>query len=779
MLTEEHDERDPTTIDIERDIPEEIRSPIFSPSTSAAEFMSPILPNFKRSYHATPYQLEICTRLLPAADEQDNLPTQSSSDYIISQAYVLSQSLLLLNVQNIINKLCYEYPILTTTVYRNPKIIDADIECYLEYTPWEDIPKERFTEVIKLEDSKNAEKAIWETAQEWITKRKIDETFKLLIIECPATSQSYFIFSASLIIMDEISLLWLSKKFFSLYDASVQGSDLSNYNCEEQDTFEDLTYNTVRLKSDISFWRDQCIQVSQDSINFEEKKTLEVQLRMLEKERVTLKTALQSATKQRAEYEKSLTNLRKQRLAIDQDNTGKGAKSSFTDPTTGEVCIISKTTKDALIKTVLGDEAVGENVIPLLAKHDVSKEIQRKINAASLNLENFAAITEMTIDNLYLENRDHRKILALIDYVRNRIKECIQEQGKVKFVLEREIAKSSRGFEASSNKVKISRDNLEANEDLAFRLNNILHPPYIENIIECLSLKNLYDTFTDPTTVNLNRWGFQSFNISGEMLDNLRKFRSDWTLNIRNKKRLAKKKAFLDQSSDNDSLLEDDNDEDEKDKNQRRLLEHSVDAVCLAAFGVLMKHISGINQFTIGVNCSFRTPGLILGPLTDILPVKIDLTKKGISFTALFASLYKVFKQIRRHGPGCPFGYISKTLKIPAEFPIQFEFISLAEKRDWQALGFSVADLISPHERTALHFANLKAERVWTTNQQTNYDMKFIMVECEDTIECGVRYRSDRFEQEKILKWITKYQSTLEGIDCSRRKISVSSMISR
>jgi hypothetical protein len=733
---------------------------------------------YKRFFQPTPYQLEIANSFLPSLGEEDHvIPV---TEVIQTQMIALYHPIPLHHLQHSVNKVCTEYNVLTTTVYRNEKILDADVQFFVDFTPYLEVPPTKYVEFcsLSLNPSVPVAMQLEQKKQQWIQSFSGEKQFGVLVVDAQASDYKQFIlFGASSIIVDEFSLSWITKRILSLGEhmGSSHTTNLEEYKSEEMESYEDYSVNCVRSRNDLPFWKNQCIQVHEEQLEIRERKQLELQLKTLEKERINLKNSLISATKRKQDCEKELATLRQQRIALEKELNGDGPVAKFTDPVTGEINFVSQQTKNALVKTVLGDEVTGDNVLPLLEKHDVSKEVQRKIRAQELNLEEFGAISEASVESLNLSTRDKRQILALAEYVGNRIKECIQEQGKVKFTLERKISKASRDLQNASDTLAATKRRYDGNEDMSYRLQNILHPPLEEKKIAPLLMNTLYDTVKAKSEFEaINPWGLTRYVVTNEILDNLRKFRNDWTMNIRNKR---KKQRLQDgyQSSDNESLLESDQDEESLKAKTERNMKQSVDAVVLAAFGVLMKHICGNEVFLIGCKTHFRSNENLVGPYSDILPVKLDFSRKGMSFSSLFTSLYRVFKQLKRHGNSCPSSYLAKTLQCELDFKVQFEFINQQELEEYKNLGFTVEELLAPHDIQYMR----KCDRLWSSNPADKFDIRFVFVETEDQLECAVRYRQDRFDSDRIAKWVLKFQSTLEGIDCSRRKLSVSSMISR
>ncbi len=711
--------------------------------------------------------------ILPGVDEgrERNIYEQ----YFLTQCFGLSQRLDTRLALNVVKKLVTEYQILGSSISRNAKIIDADIECYVDETPMYDIDPSRYFESANINGGgETGVAALQSFVQDWQSKRDLSNPFGILLLGGSLDLyEQIIIFGGSLTIIDEISLTWIGKKFFLLYEeAKLNSEALEKYVKEENFPHDDYSFQILRTNSDLTFWKCQCVEITRDSVDPIEQLSIEKKLKSLAKETHNLQVSFLTSSKKRAELEKDLVVKRKQRFAIDHSIHGNNeAPVYIMDPSTAEIMELSLVAKNALIKTVLGEEASGENILPLLEKHEVSLEVQHKLNGQHITLEDFAMLTEASVECFNLSPKDRRQILALADYTKNRIKECVQEQGKVKFALERQIAKLARSLETTMDSIKETRRKIDLNEDMSYRLSNILHPPFVERKVEPLVLNQ-----SNPLPNNTidRKWGMIYFDINEETMDNLRRFRSDWTNNFRNKK----KSEEGNDSSENESLLDSDGEESSSIRNDRKWKDKSVGGVCIAAFGVLMKHITGNDSFLVGVVTTFRSHGLIVGPLTEIVPVKIDLSKKDLSFSGLFSSVHKIFKHIQRHGKSCPKAYLSRKLDCSLEFPVVFQFISRTEMQEWNRLGVSINDLLSRQD-TSESFGNLEVERLWSRNPQDHAALKFIMVEAGDRLECAVRYCKDSFDEGKVMRWVGKFQSTLDGIDCSRRKLSVTSMITR
>ncbi|KAH6584639.1 hypothetical protein BASA61_006235 [Batrachochytrium salamandrivorans] len=790
-------------------------------------------------YRATPLQWDIYTRLQPSKDEKES-PSYTpyiGSQFNISQAYRIdNHNLNSKDLEKCTNKVCALYSIVRTKFYRNDRILDADVEGVIDQCTWPEFPANAYLEVVSSSmyphlakydtGSNDWTSHIAAIAKSWMSPIGISIPFGILAItfppkevtpheKQPALGYTVMVVAATLAVVDEISLTWISRELVALYRECYRLRKMSRGDSEvvacihsrktiESEEFADFANECKRAKSDMSFWRSQCIEVKQDNVDRNEKDDLEGQLKRLCKEKVALGSSLASLAKRKTEVQTDLTELRRQRGVISKSESGEGVISTYVDAANGEVIQITHEAKKALIKAVLGEDASTDNIVGLLDKHEVPKDAQLKIKAPTLTLEAFAAFTEIDVEYLGLMSRDRRKIIALAEFVRNRIKECLHEQGKVKFALERKIAKASRDLESALEGLTSTQNLLESTDDMSIRLNYILKPPYIETKLAPITLAAHYETNmqSSDTFDSSSRWGFVPLEIEPDTLDTLRRFRANWTLSTKIRQR--QRKADPSVSSDNESLLDSEkSDNDDKtvlgdsplkyesspsldrafntmalDHHPRHVKYKSVDVICLAAFSILLKHISGSEKYIIGVSQSYRRHGLFIGPLSDTMPIKVDVTQPGLTFDVLYGSMHKILRDTKRHGVACTNMQVASAFGITCGLDVRFEFIGLRESKEWIKRGLSVADLLCQPER-CFHVDGIDTARIWSDNEADTYDVKLIIVETPGGLEGGMRFMNCRFSKEIALKWMLKYTSVLEGIDCGPRKILVSSLISR
>ncbi|KAI8808113.1 hypothetical protein BJ742DRAFT_853784 [Cladochytrium replicatum] len=501
---------------------------------------------------------------------------------------------------------------------------------------------------------------------------------------------------------------------------------------EFADEVERIWSSSQKRGQVLRFWRDVCIEVVQEATEEMDPLEIETQLKKLATDRDTLQGQIASLGKRKGDLEAELTEMRQERMQIDVQegsmlglqvgpNGSSNTKAGMTyfDPEASETIQISEVVKNFVLRTVIGDEAVHRSsevlngqdgdatslVVMLLDKHEVPKSVQDKIEAQRMSLEDFAELTEDQIADCGLLTRDKRKIMALSDYLRNRIKESIQEQSKVKFTLERKILKGQRELDASTTNLRAANIALEANDETTIKLKRIINPPKVEVRVPALTLESssrrnsVTSDGSHQESTDGDQYGFIPISINGEILLNLRQFHEGTTTTMKLKKeklRSASRARHLRAESTGSSSADESDGGGSGSMFQRRSVGSqekltpidlsllSPNAVCLAAFAVLLKHISGIDKFLIGVVQSFRRRGLLSGPLTDVLPVKIDLVgpstggfnsdSNGLTFEALFEGLRQGLREARRNGPACPSSLLSRKFNLESRYPVQYEY---------------------------------------------------------------------------------------------------------
>ncbi|KAJ3106812.1 hypothetical protein HDU97_005519 [Phlyctochytrium planicorne] len=761
-----------------------------------------------QKYPVTPHQLHVYQTLYLDEEELEgssqNHPYNGPPFYV-TQSYKVHTNLVIKDLSLAITKICSSYKVLCTRFWRNEKIVDADVEGLFDNSEWDQMDASRYLSVVATDEYPDLMASKPSTLAAFIRHHvdgldRLEQPFHILLIreaDLPGRKPTnVIVFVAATTVCDENSLAFVAKEILSLYFECARyrvanDSDFQIYSVigshtakEEADDFVDFAYAVSNSRPAHLFWRDICIETVQDMIEGNERDEIENKLRKMTVDVENLRTQVQSVSKRKNELDVELSALKEQRRQMEVE-AYEGAET-YKDLATGEVIEISKTAKSALIRTVLGEEAVTDNISALLAKHDCNEEIQRHIG--HMTLEAFSQISEDQLTLYGMLTKDRRKILALSEYVRNRIKESLQEQTKVKYSLERKIMKLQRELDICNTNVKTSQNSLDANDDMCIRLKLLLNPPNVEVKMFALSFEGQWKT-EDPQKELYslhNFYGFQPLDVDSNVLKNIRAFRDrcrqthkQRLINLRKNSLHIASGEFSEVSSTEESNSPSDT---EDSAIQFAASAISSDSVCLAAFQVMLKHIMGADKYLLGVKTSIRKGGALVGPLSDVMPMRVDLAKKGITFNSLLVSVIKSLRELKKQGSSSPYIVTAKKQGLPERFPVQFEFVTDRESQQWKYAGVNPQEFL-PRQQIIPFDAGLEqpvpVEKLWSVDEQCGFDVKLVLIEESERISGGMVYRRDRFDEDKIAKWVGKYQTTLEGIEVGSRDVSISNLISR
>ncbi|KAJ3030342.1 UNVERIFIED_CONTAM: hypothetical protein HDU68_009376 [Siphonaria sp. JEL0065] len=764
-------------------------------------------------YPPTPHQLYIYEKVCPDDVEgfegASTTVTEFSSHklYFTTQCFQVSANNVNLTLlSTAINKIAHTYKVLTTQFYKNERIIDADVEAFIETTPTPTtIPIDKYTTHHHQQTSspltpKQISTHLHNLVIQIQTSKHLDPVFHAHVYTSFESPKSFIGFIFSNAILDEQSATFVTNEIFNLYfEALGKETPLTtsrvfdSYQPKEQfENFTDFAYRLAAPSHNTtSYWKNLVIETVQESMEGRERDEIEAQRKGLIVECESLRNQIGTLTSRKAELEIELTTLRYQRRQIDVDNNGQ--VDVYVDPVTNQVSEISRAAKAAIIKVVLGSEAGDDHSIAsLLAKHDCTSEIQAKLG--HLNLDQFSTLSEDDLSILGLLSKDRRKVMALSEYCRNRIKESMQEQTKVKFALERKILKQQRDYDMCCSNLKAAQNSLDINDDMAIRLNYILNPPSFETkllplTLENNSVKDLWDSEYNQT------WGFFPFEIDAPVVQNLRSFLQGTKATSRQQRKTQPHQATQHhhRSSSASSISSSEDESQLSSKlaalSTEDLRPQNTKAILLTALAVMLKHISGQEKFLLGSHESIRHNSSVLcGPLTDIIPIPFDFSpSKEPTFNSLLTKVQKVLKSSTRVTAETPYAKTAeKHLHVPSDFPIQFQYFCEKETHAWRHAGLSTRDLLgmkvfNSHESKASDTAPIvDLERIWTVNEaQSGCEFKLTFVEDAEEIVGVVQYRKAVYDEEKVGKWVSKLVTTLEGIEFGPKKLAVSQLIAR
>ncbi|KAI9197142.1 uncharacterized protein BJ171DRAFT_522854 [Polychytrium aggregatum] len=576
-------------------------------------------------------------------------------------------------------------------------------------------------------------------------------------------------------VADEITTTWISKEVFGLVKAGAAEKYVHKEGMSFLTYAEELDSRGQEKKAQNHF-RNVCIETTREVLTPQEQDKAEAQYRKLSVEKASIQQQVLNLTKRKMELELELATIRNERMQIDLDSSNSSLSGTkFLDPVTYDILLITEEAKKNLIRTVLGEGLSESDITVLLDKNGIPGSLQEALGLDKMTLFSFGAITEDSFKDKEVPQRERRSVLALAEYVRNRIKECTQEQTKVKFTLERKYLKCQRDLDTCSTTLKSTQKALDHNDDMCIRLQHTLNPPVVEKRLRLVDLqgkaqdkrpKRMAEDFGEI-------YGFAPILIDTELTDNLKRFGEGWDSELRRHRKIG------------DEMHGDDDDElldlgflqpsvNEIDPQTGHPHIYSVGSIILGAFAIMLKHCTGMDKFLMGVTQSYRPTGLLAGPLTDTVPIKIDLSQKGGTFNTLFHRLSKSMYEGSIYGGSCGMAALEHSTHMQLLLEVRFEFIPAKETDGWLKNGMSVGDLLGQQDEVGEGL-----ERLWTVSEHDPFDMKLTCVEAPTHIIGGITYRKDKYDMTHVTRWIDKLISTLQSIERAPRKVTINSLISR
>ena len=638
-------------------------------------------------------------------------------------------------INDTINLLISTCPILTSEFYRNPNIIDADVECLVKYNPAETLKSDKYVTQMEIEKS-----LVEETINHWRkTNISASKPFALLLLEFDKTKVMAYhrvlVFGASIALMDTISLNWIIDRFFKLLskegDESAQESMLQSPEFEESVTFEFVTDKEHFQEVDFKFWKSQCVVLTQDDIEIGRQLKLERELRFLEKEASNMKRMLPGAEEKYKTLTEKLASATKKRRDLTAELDSSSQLEIICDPVTLNPVYMTKASKVALLSSALNSTKVVENFREWLHDNGLSEIILEKLKTMA-GVDEFLLITEFHCGQMNLEKKNQTQLLAFVESCKNKIKEALEDVEKIKLSLEREISRLARAVNAHAELITKAKNKIILNEEKAFGISAIINPEIIVKTIPALSSKSIEDVIQFNMDTTRKPWDTLRFSLRKEIIENLCRF----------------------------SILETPN--------------NSIGACAMAAFGILLKHSTGQDQFLIGLESSVRPEGSLIGPLSDTLPVQFDFSSPDLTISELCNGLLSVQSALKAHSVCCPRSFFEGT-----HLPIQFQYYSMEDLKVLESLGTTRQDLCQMDPVNEKR-GRIEIRRVYKADSRENYNLRLTVIQkSEDEIECLFTYRKDKFERERMEKYAEKYSVTLESFNDSRRKVTIATVLAR
>ena len=686
----------------------------------------------------------------------------------IHEAFILNEPRVKIEIlHDIANRLVDEFEVLRTILSRNDKILDADVQGRIEPT---NKLNARISNIIcKLTSGKDIITFLdlFTIMKEWCVGKLFDSTFNILYMEGKKNSIdgekiSFIVITGSSALFDQDSISCISKYIIQLYShhgttptPKISPTHFSTFLKSIQGTDKISSEHHNSTSKALNFWREQCIENVDNKINPNEEESMLKKLEKLEKESDKLSTQINILKTKKTTQEKSLGVIRSERMELEKQHNSP--QTGFFDPVTNEMVYIPSDTRHAVLTIVFGEEEAeagksGEEKLQIfLRKHQASPDCIMAINREVHTVEEFCAIAPGRFS--YLPNDDKQKILLLAEIVRNRLKEALHDQKSFVFKLERRISKGERELKESLSQLQTAQVKFDINDDLRIKLKTTLNPPDITNKLEPIALEKHAFVLEEGM---YEMYDYVPLDVSKEVVDKLRNFQ-DYLSSLEGKTELEKNNCFRH----------------EKIKGKTRQTAN-VMAVCLAAFAVILKHIKGQEKFLIGVKQDYRDE-TSLGPFSDTMPVKIDLSSKELTLNSLVAGLWSVIQEGRENVVNAPSTYVNE--KVGFQEPsIIFEFITEKQYRDMSTFGINDDDLLQKREAAD---GEGKFQRLWMIDEREKFDLKLKIIDTGDELKCCFQFKMGKYELTKVSKWVDKFDGALWQIEYGTKKLLINSMISR
>ncbi|KAJ3336739.1 hypothetical protein HDU93_002284 [Gonapodya sp. JEL0774] len=341
------------------------------------------------------------------------------------------------------------------------------------------------------------------------------------------------------------------------------------------------------------------------------------------------------------------------------------------------------------------------------------------------------------------------------------VAECVLEESRVKFSIERRILKGKRELEGLCDQIRTVTERTYTTDIAAMNLTNLLNPVRVEVRVPAPDLGIPLSTSRSAAHLSHSSRDFASefgaipFEICHETVQSLGQLLAEWQRYMKSRKQLPKSSAG---NEEYDTLGElDDLKSATPTDNELRSVEASF-AACLA---ILVRHISGTSKFLMGVTLDCRvardgapTP---IGPFSLDLPVKVDLKpNEGGTFLDLFGTMLKSIHSHEQNAPTC----LTRTALTLAEVvppTVTCHFFKFGKK-------------------SSLNMTETKM--LWSHVAGKQSDLEVEVSQQDGILHGRVKFRSHRVEAARVAKWTDKLLTIVDSVAVSGQKATVPQIIS-
>lgn len=746
-----------------------------------------------QGFSLLPIQELVYNTIMPHPD--DAVPTtatvnlRTGRSHQIHEAYLINERYIdLSKLKSVVTSMFTNLEVLRSYLFRNDRIIDADVEGFIEHSS-----KVKAENVIhRLESTRGTSAGAGSgggggdaellTAEEfaqhvqaWLDEKgAMRPTFEVLYMDNKVSfpdgpEASYIALVASSVVADDHTVTAVSKYMMSLYLEQTTKSpnlledghmSLANF----AGTKRVLLSNNSRKAKSLDFYKSQCIEVHRHSVSDSEKDNIETKIEKLKIEKERTRELISNSKKAKAEMEGQLDQMRQQRIDLEMD--AAAPQTSFVDPFTFETIYIPLSYRQSLLYDLLGDSLYGENIGSYLELHGITEGSRQIVASSQINtMEEFCALIESKISSV--QPKEIRKVMKLSENLRNRVREALQDHKALKFTLERKIAKLERELKQTTSKLHTLQKQFESADDYQIQLELLLNPKDKSDKVSAIRVDR--SLFESDASNYYEFYDHILFTVNDDVLKQLRQFQ-DYLCSLEGKTALEKSSVF-DEDVASSRPASGATGTAAAAATATNSPGPNVSAVCLATFGVILKHISGFDKFLVGVKQDYRD-NTILGNLSDTLPIKLDYSAVDKSFNSIVLELWSAMKESKTCGLSCPSLHVKEALGVK-EFPVCFEMVSDHTLGLFSEFGVDADDLL---HRGVI---NDKLQRLWSYNEMNQYEIKLKIVDCGNQLKCIFSYKKDLYDYEKACRWVDKFESALWQIEYGSRKLTPNNMISR
>ncbi|TPX43818.1 hypothetical protein SeMB42_g04567 [Synchytrium endobioticum] len=702
-------------------------------------------------------------------------------------------------VKTCVARLLLDHRILASQLFQNEKIIDADVEGIIPGNP----TTIAVAEEVNIVDNDMPFRIfllrnIALSAREHGVQHKQVDVILTMISHTLCDEVGLAVVVRDLMCLLRKCQAWLkdgvsnSQVYQQLVALPLKNDDYQPETAQVQDYIgAAINYksNAEMVRRGISFCKQQLTETIQELVNPGEKKKLEAEIKRLSNQVFSYSRQKNVTAARKEHLEIEYNRLRDQRVALDDSELTSVAAVTIPASITGSPLHLTQPAWTALIQTVLGDSGARDDLEGLVAKHGLMDETRQKLGTKAMSILEFACITEGNLNPLNLLTKEKRKVLALTDYVRNRIKECLEGQTKIKFDLERQLVTLKRQLARTNDDLKKAQDDLESADDMRMRLQNVLKPPMVNIEVPIVSVDGGNQRSIDGSRSSL-LGSTHVVNVSHTVLDSNvggsravydpygvipvhfgeSTVQSIFSYAVRKRKiSSADKLRKLQQD-----IVESDSSGEDHEGPQKQDDATHPDAVCLAAFAIMLKHVVGMEKYVVGITQNLRRKDMdAVGPCSNTLPLRLHFPQSGITFHDLVGKLIRRLRRVDTHAPHSSAPAVSRQVSNLPPFgpPVRFQYLG---RDDVASLNLSESEILAfPHHMNASN------SLLWA-NSDDQVHLKFTVVE---TLAGGLvgalRYRRDKgIQDDDVVRWAEKLGAVLLNVDMARQD-TVATLISR